>query len=194
MIINKFIKFFSLILFSFLTFSWGTINRISESNTNITVEQKINRYIKLYAPIARKQMKVYKIPASITMAQGILESGHGESTLATKGNNHFGIKCHKEWKGKKIFHDDDKEDECFRSYRNPVKSYKDHSLFLVNRDRYRFLFDLNKKDYKSWAEGLKKAGYATDPEYAKKLISLIERFNLTRFDEYLIFLILNNCY
>ena len=182
MIINKFIKFFSLILLSVLTFSCGTINRISESNTNITVEQKINRYIKLYAPIARKQMKVYKIPASITMAQGILESGHGESTLATKGNNHFGIKCHKEWKGKKIFHDDDKEDECFRSYRNPVKSYKDHSLFLVNRDRYRFLFDLNKKDYKSWAEGLKKAGYATDPEYAKKLISLIERFNLTRFD------------
>ena len=182
MIINKFINFFSLILLSFLTFSCGTINRISESNTNITVEQKINRYIKLYAPIARKQMKVYKIPASITMAQGILESGHGESTLATKGNNHFGIKCHKEWKGKKIFHDDDKEDECFRSYRNPVKSYKDHSLFLVNRDRYRFLFDLNRKDYKSWAEGLKKAGYATDPEYAKKLISLIERFNLTRFD------------
>ncbi len=182
MIINKFIKFFSLILLSVLTFSCGTINRISESNTNITVEQKINRYIKLYAPIARKQMKVYKIPASITMAQGILESGHGESTLATKGNNHFGIKCHRDWKGKKIFHDDDEDDECFRSYRNPVKSYKDHSLFLVNRDRYRFLFDLNKKDYKSWAEGLKKAGYATDPEYAKKLISLIERFNLTRFD------------
>ncbi len=182
MIINKFIKFFSLILFSFLTFSCGTINRISESNTNITVEQKINRYIKLYAPIARKQMKVYKIPASITMAQGILESGHGESTLATKGNNHFGIKCHRDWKGKKIFHDDDEDDECFRSYRNPVKSYKDHSLFLVNRDRYRFLFDLNRKDYKSWAEGLKKAGYATDPEYAKKLISLIERFNLTRLD------------
>ena len=182
MIINKFIKFFSLILRSVLTFSCGTINRISESNTNITVEQKINRYIKLYAPIARKQMKVYKIPASITMAQGILESGHGESTLATKGNNHFGIKCHKEWKGKKIFHDDDEENECFRSYRNPVKSYKDHSLFLVNRDRYRFLFDLNRKDYKSWAEGLNKAGYATDPEYAKKLISLIERFNLTRLD------------
>ena len=182
MIINKFIKFFSLILLSVLTFSCGAINRISESNTNITVEQKINRYIKLYAPIARKQMKVYKIPASITMAQGILESGHGESTLATKGNNHFGIKCHRDWNGKKIFHDDDEENECFRSYRNPVKSYKDHSLFLVNRDRYRFLFDLNRKDYKSWAEGLKKAGYATDPEYAKKLISLIERFNLTRLD------------
>tara|TARA_B100000029_G_scaffold209158_1_gene207010 strand:- start:905 stop:1288 length:384 start_codon:yes stop_codon:yes gene_type:complete len=127
-------------------------------------------------------MKVYKIPASITIAQGILESGYGEATLAKKANNHFGIKCHRDWNGKKIFHDDDEENECFRSYRNPVKSYKDHSLFLVNRDRYRFLFDLNRKDYKSWAEGLKKAGYATDPEYAKKLISLIERFNLTRLD------------
>jgi len=116
------------------------------------------------------------------MAQGILESGHGESTLAKKGNNHFGIKCHKDWKGKKIFHDDDKENECFRSYRNPVKSYKDHSLFLVNRDRYRFLFDLNSKDYRSWAEGLKQAGYATDPEYSKKLISLIERFKLSKLD------------
>ena len=101
-------------------------------------------------------MKVYKIPASITMAQGILESGYGETTLAKKANNHFGIKCHKDWKGKKIYHDDDEENECFRSYRNPVKSYKDHSLFLVNRNRYRFLFDINKKDYKAWAEGLKK--------------------------------------
>ena len=175
-------KFFSLTLLFLFTFSCGTINRVAQSNNNITVEQKIKRYIKLYAPIARKQMKVYKIPASITMAQGILESGYGEATLAKKGNNHFGIKCHKDWKGKKIFHDDDEENECFRSYRNPVKSYKDHSLFLVNRDRYRFLFDLNSKDYRSWAEGLKKAGYATDPEYSKKLISLIERFRLTRLD------------
>jgi flagellum-specific peptidoglycan hydrolase FlgJ len=127
-------------------------------------------------------MKVYKIPASITMAQGILESGYGETTLAKKANNHFGIKCHKDWKGKKIYHDDDEENECFRSYRNPVKSYKDHSLFLVNRDRYRFLFDINKKDYKAWAEGLKKAGYATDPEYSKKLISLIEKFSLSQLD------------
>ena len=169
-------------LLSLLTFSCGAINRISESNNSVSVEQKIKRYVKLYAPIARKQMKVYKIPASITIAQGILESGYGEATLAKKANNHFGIKCHRDWNGKKIFHDDDEENECFRSYRNPVKSYKDHSLFLVNRDRYRFLFDLNRKDYKSWAEGLKKAGYATDPEYAKKLISLIERFNLTRLD------------
>jgi len=170
------------VLLSLLTFSCGAINRISESNNSVSVEQKIKRYVKLYAPIARKQMKVYKIPASITIAQGILESGYGEATLAKKANNHFGIKCHRDWNGKKIFHDDDEENECFRSYRNPVKSYKDHSLFLVNRDRYRFLFDLNRKDYKSWAEGLKKAGYATDPEYAKKLISLIERFNLTRLD------------
>ena len=182
MVINKFMKFFSLTLLLLFTFSCGTINRVAQSNNNITVEQKINRYIKLYAPIARKQMKAYKIPASITMAQGILESGYGEATLARKGNNHFGIKCHKDWKGKKIFHDDDEENECFRSYRNPVKSYKDHSLFLVNRDRYRFLFDLNSKDYRSWAEGLKKAGYATDPEYSKKLISLIERFRLSRLD------------
>ena len=182
MVINKFIKFFSLVLISLLTFSCGTLNRINESNNNITVEQKIKRYIKLYAPIARKQMKVYKIPASITMAQGILESGYGEATLAKKGNNHFGIKCHKDWNGKKIYHDDDEENECFRSYRNPVKSYKDHSLFLVKRDRYRFLFDLNRRDYKSWAEGLKKAGYATDPEYSKKLISLIERFSLSELD------------
>ena len=182
MVMNKFIKFFSLLLLSLLIFSCGTINRINKSNNNITVEQKIKRYIKLYAPIARKHMKVYKIPASITMAQGILESGYGEATLAKKGNNHFGIKCHKDWKGKKIYHDDDEENECFRSYRNPVKSYKDHSLFLVNRDRYRFLFDLKRKDYKSWAEGLKKAGYATDPEYSQKLISLIERFSLSELD------------
>ena len=182
MVKNKFIKFFALFLLSLLTFSCGTINRLNDSKNNITVEQKIKRYIKLYAPIARKQMKVYKIPASVTMAQGILESGYGESTLAKKGNNHFGIKCHKDWKGKKIFHDDDEENECFRSYSNPVKSYKDHSLFLANRDRYRFLFDLNSKDYKSWAKGLKKAGYATDPDYSEKLISLIERFNLSQLD------------
>ena len=182
MVRNKFIKFFALFLLSIMIFSCGTINRLNDSNNNITVEQKIKRYIKLYAPIARKQMKVYKIPASVTMAQGILESGYGEATLAKKGNNHFGIKCHKDWKGKKIFHDDDEENECFRSYSNPVKSYKDHSLFLANRDRYRFLFDLNSKDYKSWAKGLKKAGYATDPNYSEKLISLIERFNLSQLD------------
>tara|TARA_Y200000002_G_scaffold305498_1_gene261251 strand:- start:789 stop:1262 length:474 start_codon:yes stop_codon:yes gene_type:complete len=148
-----------------------------------SVEEKIKAYIKKFAPAAIKNMRFYKIPASITLAQGVLESGYGEGTLAKKANNHFGIKCHKGWKGKSIRHDDDKEDECFRSYKNPLKSYRDHSLFLVDRDRYNDLFELKRKDYKGWAAGLKDAGYATDPKYADKLISLIERFNLTRFDE-----------
>ncbi len=153
------------------------------SDVENTVDQKINFYIKKYAPAATKNMRFFKIPASITLAQGILESGYGEGTLAKKANNHFGIKCHKEWKGKSITHDDDEKDECFRSYKNPLRSYRDHSLFLVDRDRYSSLFTLNRKDYKGWAVGLKAAGYATDPKYADKLISLIERFNLTRFDE-----------
>jgi flagellum-specific peptidoglycan hydrolase FlgJ len=153
------------------------------SDVENTVEQKINFYVKKYAPAATKNMRFYKIPASITLAQGILESGYGEGTLAKKANNHFGIKCHKGWKGKSITHDDDEKDECFRSYKNPLRSYRDHSLFLVDRDRYSSLFTLNRKDYKGWAEGLKAAGYATDPKYSDKLISLIERFNLTRFDE-----------
>ena len=148
-----------------------------------SVEDKIKLYIKKFAPAAVKNMRFYKIPASITLAQGVLESGHGESTLAKKANNHFGIKCHKGWKGRSIRLDDDEEDECIRSYKNPLKSYRDHSLFLVDRDRYNALFELKRKDYKGWAKGLKAAGYATDPKYAEKLISLIERFNLTRFDE-----------
>jgi len=153
------------------------------SDVENTVDQKINFYIKKYAPAATKNMRFFKIPASITLAQGILESGYGEGTLAKKANNHFGIKCHKEWKGKSITHDDDEKGECFRSYKNPLRSYRDHSLFLVDRDRYSSLFTLNRKDYKGWALGLKAAGYATDPKYADKLISLIERFNLIRFDE-----------
>lgn len=152
------------------------------SNVGNSVEEKINLYVKKYAPSATKNMRFFKIPASITLAQGILESGYGEGTLATNANNHFGIKCHKDWKGKTITHDDDEKGECFRSYKNPLRSYRDHSLFLVNRDRYSNLFKLKRKDYKGWATGLKAAGYATDPKYADKLISLIERFNLTRFD------------
>ena len=153
------------------------------SNNDLSVDDKINLYIKKYAPAATKNMRFYKIPASITLAQGILESGYGQGTLAKKANNHFGIKCHKGWKGKSISHDDDAKGECFRSYKNPLRSYKDHSLFLVERNRYSSLFTLNSKDYKSWAIGLKAAGYATDPKYAEKLISLIERFKLNRFDE-----------
>jgi flagellum-specific peptidoglycan hydrolase FlgJ len=172
-------KIFVLIII--FTSSCSSLKTISDVEN--TVEQKINFYVKKYAPAATKNMRFFKIPASITLAQGILESGYGEGTLAKKANNHFGIKCHKEWKGKSITHDDDEKDECFRSYKNPLRSYRDHSLFLVDRDRYSSLFTLNRKDYKGWAIGLKAAGYATDPKYADKLIRLIERFNLTRFDE-----------
>ena len=172
-------KIFVLIII--FTSSCSSLKTISDVEN--TVEQKINFYVKKYAPAATKNMRFFKIPASITLAQGILESGYGEGTLAKKANNHFGIKCHKEWKGKSITHDDDEKDECFRSYKNPLRSYRDHSLFLVDRDRYSSLFTLNRKDYKGWAVGPKAAGYATDPKYADKLISLIERFNLTRFDE-----------
>ena len=169
------------LLIIIFTSSCSSLKTISDVEN--TVEQKINFYVKKYAPAATKNMRFFKIPASITLAQGILESGYGEGTLAKKANNHFGIKCHKGWKGKSITHDDDEKDECFRSYKNPLRSYRDHSLFLVDRDRYSSLFTLNRKDYKGWAVGLKAAGYATDPKYADKLISLIERFNLTRFDE-----------
>ena len=170
--------FLIIIIFTSSCSSFKTI-----SNVENTVEEKINLYVNKYAPSATKNMRFFKIPASITLAQGILESGYGEGTLAKNANNHFGIKCHKDWKGKTITHDDDEKGECFRSYKNPLRSYRDHSLFLVNRDRYSKLFKLKRKDYKGWATGLKAAGYATDPKYADKLISLIERFNLTRFDK-----------
>ena len=157
-----------------------------QSKTPIKVmsnKDKIIAYIALYSPIAQKEMKSYGIPASITLAQGILESGMGYGRLAVEGNNHFGIKCHKEWNGKRIYHDDDKKGECFRVYKDPENSFRDHSLFLRDRSRYAFLFDIKINQYKAWAKGLKKAGYATDPKYPDKLISLIERFDLTRFDE-----------
>ncbi len=174
-------KNFFLFLVIILVSSCSSLKQTS--NIESSVEEKINIYIKKYAPAATKNMRFFKIPASITLAQGILESGYGEGTLAKNANNHFGIKCHKDWKGKSIKHDDDEKNECFRSYKNPLRSYRDHSLFLVDRDRYSSLFELNRKDYRGWAQGLKAAGYATDPKYADKLISLIERFKLTRFDE-----------
>jgi flagellum-specific peptidoglycan hydrolase FlgJ len=150
---------------------------------NLTNREKIELYIQKFGPIARKEMQTYGIPASITLAQGILESGMGYGRLATEANNHFGIKCHSGWTGKKIYHDDDRKGECFRVYKNPETSYRDHSLFLKNRSRYAFIFDIRTSHYKGWAKGLKKAGYATDPKYPDKLISLIERFDLTRFDD-----------
>ena len=141
------------------------------------------KYIQKYAPIAVKEMHRSGVPASITLAQGILESGSGLSELATKGNNHFGIKCHKDWTGKRMYMDDDKKGECFRVYKKAEDSFRDHSDFLRYRDRYKFLFDLRPTDYKGWAYGLKKAGYATDPKYPAKLIKYIEDYDLTRFDK-----------
>ena len=140
------------------------------------------RYIKKYSQMAVQEMIRSGVPASITLAQGMLESGNGLSKLATKGNNHFGIKCHKGWEGKTMRVDDDAPNECFRVYASVADSYKDHSDFLRYRDRYKFLFDLERTDYEGWAYGLKKAGYATDPGYPTKLIKYIEDYELYRFD------------
>jgi hypothetical protein len=139
-------------------------------------------YIKKYRKVAIKEMKKHGIPASITLAQGMLESGNGKSRLARKARNHFGIKCTSDWHGKKIREDDDKKDECFRKYRKAEQSYDDHSKFL-KRDRYKSLYDLDKRDYKGWAYGLKKAGYATNPKYPELLIDLIERYDLNKYDK-----------
>ena len=140
------------------------------------------RYIYTYSDIAVAEMQRTGVPASITLAQGIIESGSGLSTLAVNGNNHFGIKCHNNWKGGTMKMDDDRKDECFRTYDSPEQSFRDHSDFLRYRDRYKFLFDLDRRDYKGWAFGLKQAGYATDPSYANKLIRCIEQYDLSRFD------------
>ncbi len=141
------------------------------------------KYIARYKSIAQREMKEFGIPASITIAQGILESQAGKSDLATKANNHFGVKCHSDWQGQKYLHDDDQIQECFRKYKNAEHSYVDHSRFLAHRKRYAFLFRLPKTDYEAWAKGLKKAGYATDPSYPDKLIYLIEKFNLSKLDK-----------
>lgn len=142
----------------------------------------VSEYIETYKEIAIEEMKKHQIPASITLAQGILESESGNSPLARIANNHFGIKCHKEWTGKTYIQDDDEKDECFRSYKSPVESYHDHSHFLTSRDRYNLLFDLEVTDYKGWAYGLKQAGYATNPRYPELLIKIIEENGLAGFD------------
>lgn len=139
-------------------------------------------YIKEYNGIAVDEMRKYKIPASITLAQGILESGAGRSLLARKSNNHFGIKCGSAWKGKTVSHNDDAPNECFRAYKNAKESYEDHSKFLTTGARYKFLFNQDITDYKGWARGLKKAGYATDPSYANRLITIIEDYDLYKYD------------
>jgi LysM repeat protein len=144
----------------------------------ITAEQ----YIIRYKNDAIIEMEKYNIPASITLAQGMLESGNGNSELAQKANNHFGIKCHNNWKGDTFIKDDDKKDECFRKYESVLDSYNDHSLFLASYSRYSFLFQLERTDYKAWAKGLKKAGYATNPKYDEILIRVIENYQLYKFD------------
>ena len=140
-------------------------------------------YIKKYRSIAVDEMKHYRIPASITLAQGLLESGAGRSELARKSNNHFGIKCGGSWDGRSVRHTDDAPNECFRAYKHAKDSYRDHSKFLRSGARYAFLFRLKITDYKGWAKGLKKAGYATDPKYANRLINIIETYDLDKYDK-----------
>ena len=145
-------------------------------------QSPIENYVRQWAPTAVREMYRSGVPASITLAQGILESRYGLSPLAANGNNHFGIKCHKDWTGKKQYHDDDEKGECFRVYDDAYESFRDHSDFLRYRDRYKFLFEFPTTDYKSWAYGLKKAGYATDPGYPGKLIKYIEDYKLNEYD------------
>ncbi|MCR5643060.1 MAG: glucosaminidase domain-containing protein [Prevotella sp.] len=144
--------------------------------------ERYEQYISQYKDIAIEQMLRWKVPASITLAQGIFESGAGNSELARKGNNHFGIKCH-EWKGRTVYHDDDKSNECFRAYDSPYQSFEDHSRFLAKGKRYRSLFSLELTDYRGWARGLKAAGYATNPLYADRLIELIQLYQLYKYDK-----------
>ncbi|WP_394750138.1 glucosaminidase domain-containing protein [Spongiimicrobium salis] len=143
----------------------------------------VEEYIDTFSEIAQSEMKSYGIPASITLAQGILESGFGRSTLTRKTNNHFGIKCHKGWTGEYELHDDDRKGECFRKYNHPIYSFRDHSTFLSTRSRYAFLFEYRKDDYKRWAKGLRQAGYATDKRYPQKLIAFIEKYELYKYDK-----------
>ena len=140
-------------------------------------------YIDNFAEIAQYEMRAFGIPASITLAQGILESGSGRGELTLKTNNHFGIKCHTGWQGEFDFHDDDAKGECFRKYNHPMYSFRDHSIFLSTRSRYAFLFNYRRDDYKKWAHGLRQAGYATDRQYPEKLIAIIERYKLHEYDE-----------
>ena len=143
---------------------------------------KVEAYIEDYSAIAMDEMKNYGVPASITLAQGILESGSGKGRLSVEANNHFGIKCHG-WTGDKIYHDDDASQECFRKYKDAKYSFRDHSLFLKDRKRYYKLFQLDPDDYEGWAKELRQAGYATDRKYPEKLISLIERYELFKYDK-----------
>ncbi len=155
---------------------------VVDSDKRSTFANSTEAYIANYSGIAKEEMRRYKIPASITLAQGILESASGQGRLAVEGNNHFGIKCH-DWTGDKIYHDDDASQECFRKYKHAKESFEDHSTFLSGRSRYAKLFKLDIDDYEGWAKELRAAGYATDRKYPEKLISIIERFDLQKYDE-----------
>ncbi|HQZ24213.1 MAG TPA: glucosaminidase domain-containing protein [Flavobacterium sp.] len=157
--------------------------QILEATSRVKVtNDMILDYIETYKDVAQSNMKKYGIPASIILGQAILESGAGTAPLSEQANNHFGIKCHKDWLGESIKYDDDSIAECFRKYYNASDSFRDHALFLTKGSRYSFLFKLNKTDYKAWAKGLKAAGYATDVQYPAKLIGIIERFQLYQYD------------
>jgi LysM repeat protein len=151
--------------------------------TSSTVNGTAADYVKNYRDLAVSEMRRTGVPASITLAQGMLESDYGRSSLARLGNNHFGIKCHNGWTGQTIQQHDDRRNECFRKYRSPGESFRDHSDFLRTTPRYKELFELSSTDYKGWAKGLKKTGYATNPDYANMLIRKIEEYNLMMFDK-----------
>jgi hypothetical protein len=164
--------------FFFLSF----LSSNSAFSQNNGYEEAVKSYIVTYRDIAIKEMMAYRIPASITLAQGIFESNAGRSLLAIQANNHFGIKCHKEWNGNTFIQDDETRNECFRKYDYPEESFRDHSYFLSQRDRYKSLFNLEINDYKGWANGLKASGYATNPNYAELLIKTIEDYQLYLLD------------
>ncbi|WP_378178185.1 glucosaminidase domain-containing protein [Aquimarina sp. SS2-1] len=158
-----------------------TEKEVKKPLATVPYKEKVQNYIFEYAGIAKHEMVQYGIPASITLAQGILESGAGYGDLTSRANNHFGIKCH-DWTGDRVYHDDDLAQECFRKYEKASHSFRDHSLFLKNRKRYSKLFTYQQDDYKSWAYGLRAAGYATDKKYPVKLIGIIERYGLDKYD------------
>jgi flagellum-specific peptidoglycan hydrolase FlgJ/LysM repeat protein len=155
---------------------------LESTSKTVVYADLVKQYVLDYKGVAQTNMKKHGIPASIILAQGILESGAGKGTLCVSANNHFGIKCHNDWTGDKVFHDDDSEQECFRKYKQASESFEDHALFLTGRGRYAELFKLEKDDYEGWAKGLRAAGYATDPKYPDKLIGLIERYELAKYD------------